>query len=110
MVVKTYKPEMKDEVTLQIGSVVEVVEKSMDGWWLVRCKGKEGRAPATNLRRANTAKAQHILEISSQATLEAQVKKELSQVHSRLRCFSLEIFCFLAWYCVTFCDYNRISR
>ena len=73
MVVKNYKPDMKDEVSLQMGCVVEVVEKTMDGWWLVRCKGKEGRAPATNLRRANTVKAQHILEISSQATLERQV-------------------------------------
>ena len=73
MVVKNYKSDMKDEVILQMGCVVEVVEKTMDGWWLVRCKGKEGRAPATNLRRANTVKAQHILEISSQATLEAQV-------------------------------------
>ena len=73
MVVKSYTSDFKDEMSIQMGSIVEVVEKAMDGWWLVRCKGKEGLAPATNLRRANTVKAQHILEISSQATLEAQV-------------------------------------
>ena len=74
MVVKSYKSEMKDELTLQMGCVVEVVEKAMDGWWLVRWKGQEGRAPATNMRKANSVKAQHILEICSQATLEAQVR------------------------------------
>ncbi len=73
MVVKSFKSELKDELSLQMGSVVEVVERTMDGWWLVRCRGKQGRAPATNMRRANTLKAQHILDISSQATLEAQV-------------------------------------
>ena len=77
MVVKSYKPDRKDEVSLSMGRVVEVLEKTMDGWWLIRCKGKEGRAPATNLRRANTAKAQHILEISSQATLERQVSTKI---------------------------------
>ena len=86
MVVKNYKPDMKDEMNLQLGSVVEVVEKTMDGWWLIRCKGEEGRAPATNLRRANTAKAQHILEKSSQATLEAQVS-DLLHVESQVDYF-----------------------
>ncbi len=48
-------------------------EKTMDGWWLVKCGSKQGRVPATNLRRANTAKAQHIIEIGSQVDSEKKV-------------------------------------
>ncbi len=71
--VKNYESDLYDELSVQMGSVVEVVEKTMDGWWLVRCAGREGRVPATNMRRANTAKAQQMLEISCQLTLESQV-------------------------------------
>ena len=58
-----------------ITGVVEVREKTMDGWWLVKCGSKQGRVPATNLRRANTRKAQHIIDIGTQADSEKKVLK-----------------------------------
>lgn len=33
---KSYKSTKMDEISVEIGSVVEAVRKSNDGWWLVR--------------------------------------------------------------------------
>lgn len=35
-VIKTYKASKDDELTVNIGSVVEVLQTSDNGWWLVR--------------------------------------------------------------------------
>uniref|UniRef100_UPI00358E8D4B SH3 and PX domain-containing protein 2B-like n=1 Tax=Myxine glutinosa TaxID=7769 RepID=UPI00358E8D4B len=45
-------PQDKDEVSLEKGASVEVLQKNMQGWWFVRCHGKEGWAPASYLRPA----------------------------------------------------------
>ena len=34
--VKNYKATKDDEITVAIGAVVEVLQKSDNGWWLVR--------------------------------------------------------------------------
>lgn len=34
--VRSYSTKKNDEVSLSIGSVVEVLRKSDDGWWLIR--------------------------------------------------------------------------
>ncbi len=34
--VKSYKATKDDEITVTIGSVVEVLQKSENGWWLIR--------------------------------------------------------------------------
>lgn len=34
--VRSYSTEKDDEVSVPIGSVVEVLRKSDDGWWLIR--------------------------------------------------------------------------
>lgn len=34
--VKSYKASNIDEITVAIGSVVEVLQKSDNGWWLIR--------------------------------------------------------------------------
>lgn len=34
--VKSYKATKDDEITVAIGAVVEVLQKSDNGWWLVR--------------------------------------------------------------------------
>ena len=36
----TYKPDSDDEVALEIGKFVQVKQKNMDGWWLVRFVGR----------------------------------------------------------------------
>ena len=62
MVTGCYVPEFEDEVELERGQVVEVTEKSSDGWWLVQVGGRTGRAPATFLQRADTHKANNALD------------------------------------------------
>lgn len=34
--VKSYKATKDDEITVTIGAVVEVLQKSENGWWLIR--------------------------------------------------------------------------
>lgn len=34
--VRSYSTKKEDEVSVPIGSVVEVLQKSDDGWWLIR--------------------------------------------------------------------------
>lgn len=48
VVVKSYKATKGDEATVAIGAVVEVLQKSENGWWLIRYhsndkNGCEGR-------------------------------------------------------------------
>ncbi|XP_063328741.1 uncharacterized protein gid4 [Pelmatolapia mariae] len=48
--VKSYKATKTDEVTVTIGAVVEVLQKSENGWWLVRSSGKMGYIPTMILQ------------------------------------------------------------
>lgn len=34
--VKTYKATKNDEISVNIGTVVEVLQKSDNGWWIIR--------------------------------------------------------------------------
>lgn len=34
--VKNYKATKNDEITVAIGAMVEVLQKSDNGWWLIR--------------------------------------------------------------------------
>ncbi|XP_041812863.1 NADPH oxidase organizer 1-like [Chelmon rostratus] len=51
--VKSYKASKDDEVTVAIGAVVEALQKSDNGWWLIRYKGKVGYIPAMYLQPYN---------------------------------------------------------
>ena len=42
---------------MPIGSVVEVLRKSDDGWWLIRFNGKSGYIPSMNLQPYNNPRA-----------------------------------------------------
>lgn len=48
--VRNYTSENDDEVSMHIGSVVEVLQKSDNGWWLIRNKGKAGYVPSMYLK------------------------------------------------------------
>ncbi|XP_037544460.1 NADPH oxidase organizer 1a [Nematolebias whitei] len=48
--VKNYKSTKFDEISINIGAVVEVLQKSDNGWWLVRYKGKIGYIPTIHLK------------------------------------------------------------
>ncbi|XP_018610206.1 NADPH oxidase organizer 1a [Scleropages formosus] len=48
--VKNYTSTQEDEVSVNVGAVVEVRQKSDNGWWLVRYDGKAGYLPAMYLQ------------------------------------------------------------
>ncbi|XP_056906751.1 NADPH oxidase organizer 1-like [Takifugu flavidus] len=55
--VKNYTTKKEDEVSVPIGSVVEVLRKSDDGWWLIRFQGKAGYIPSMYLQPYNNPRA-----------------------------------------------------
>ncbi|KAG7506883.1 NADPH oxidase organizer 1-like [Solea senegalensis] len=55
--VRSYSTKKEDEVSVPIGSVVEVLRKSDNGWWLIRLNGKAGYVPAMYLKPYNNPRA-----------------------------------------------------
>ncbi|KAI4807462.1 hypothetical protein KUCAC02_027269 [Chaenocephalus aceratus] len=55
--VRSYTTKQHDEVSVPIGSAVEVLRKSDDGWWLVRFNGKAGYIPSMNLQPSHNPRA-----------------------------------------------------
>lgn len=53
MAVRSYSTKKEDEIAVNIGSVVEVLRKSEDGWWLIRFNGKAGYIPSMYLQPYN---------------------------------------------------------
>ncbi|TKS91892.1 NADPH oxidase organizer 1 [Collichthys lucidus] len=52
-VVKTYKATKNDEISVNIGTVVEVLQKSDNGWWIIRHGSKVGYIPTMYLQPYN---------------------------------------------------------
>ncbi|XP_032442563.1 NADPH oxidase organizer 1a [Xiphophorus hellerii] len=50
IVVKSYNSNIVDEVSVNIGVVVEVLRTPDNGWWFIRHKGKMGYVPSLNLQ------------------------------------------------------------
>ena len=44
--------ENEDEISFPEGAVIDVMQKRLDGWWLVRYEGQTGLVPATFLKKA----------------------------------------------------------
>ncbi|XP_059204596.1 NADPH oxidase organizer 1a [Centropristis striata] len=51
--VKSYKATKSDEISVVIGAMVEVLQKSDNGWWLIRYNGKAGYIPTMYLQPYN---------------------------------------------------------
>ena len=49
-----YSAEEDDEISFPQSAVAEVLQKSLTGWWLIRCDGYVGLAPATYLKKIPT--------------------------------------------------------
>ena len=49
--VNDYKAEEDDEISFKKGVVVDVLKKSLDGWWVVKLGSVVGLAPATFLKK-----------------------------------------------------------
>ncbi|CAO2642474.1 SH3 and PX domain-containing protein 2B [Lemmus lemmus] len=52
-VIYPYTARDQDEMNLERGAVVEVIQKNLEGWWKIRFQGKEGWAPASYLKKSS---------------------------------------------------------
>ncbi|KAM9313104.1 SH3 and PX domain-containing protein 2B [Gastrophryne carolinensis] len=52
-VIYPYAARDQDEITLDKGAIVEVIQKNLEGWWKIRYKGAEGWAPASYLKKVS---------------------------------------------------------
>ncbi|KAM4826672.1 SH3 and PX domain-containing protein 2B [Thomomys bottae] len=52
-VIYPYVARDKDEMNLERGAMVEVIQKNLEGWWKIRFQGKEGWAPASYLKKSS---------------------------------------------------------
>ncbi len=51
MSLEEYKAEEDDEISFGKGVTVDVLQKRLDGWWLVKLHSRIGLAPATFLQK-----------------------------------------------------------
>ncbi|KAF7652823.1 hypothetical protein LDENG_00091890 [Lucifuga dentata] len=71
MAIKSYKAAKDDEITVSIGSVVEVLQKSDNGWWLIRYNGKVGYIPTMYLQPYNNPHVRMaVLQTDRQSSLQ----------------------------------------
>ncbi|XP_073335492.1 SH3 and PX domain-containing protein 2B isoform X1 [Pagrus major] len=52
-VIYPYSARDEDEIDLERGMVVEVIQKNLEGWWKIRYQGREGWAPASYLKKCD---------------------------------------------------------
>jgi len=57
---KTFKAKSSDELSIDMGSVVEVLQKSENGWWLVRHNRRTGYTPSMYLQPYSNPRVQLI--------------------------------------------------
>eukprot|EP00062_Callorhinchus_milii_P015826 gi/632966490/ref/XP_007899449.1/ PREDICTED: SH3 and PX domain-containing protein 2B isoform X1 [Callorhinchus milii] len=52
VVIYPYSARDNDEIDLERGMMVQVIQKNLEGWWKIRYQGQEGWAPASYLKKA----------------------------------------------------------
>ncbi|XP_026866606.2 NADPH oxidase organizer 1a [Electrophorus electricus] len=75
VVTRNYKSMNPDELSVQIGSVVEVLQKSNNGWWFIRYNHKVGYIPSMYLQPYSNPRVRMIpgqLEIHGSSLFLAQ--------------------------------------
>ena len=55
LTIEKYTAEEEDEISFPKGVTVDVLQKSLDGWWLIKYNGKAALAPATFLVKKETS-------------------------------------------------------
>ena len=53
--IEKYTAEEEDELSFPKGVTVDVLQKSLDGWWLIKLDGKAALAPATFLMKRESS-------------------------------------------------------
>lgn len=52
-VIYPYSARDEDEIDLERGMIVEVIQRNLEGWWKIRYQGREGWAPASYLKKTD---------------------------------------------------------
>ncbi|KAF4077210.1 hypothetical protein AMELA_G00205440 [Ameiurus melas] len=74
-VIYPYAARDQDEIDLEKGMTVEVMEKNLEGWWKIRYQGKEGWAPASYLKKSDGS-SQKMSSHSSANDLDGACKQQ----------------------------------
>ncbi|KAE8614703.1 hypothetical protein XENTR_v10008271 [Xenopus tropicalis] len=82
IVVYPYTARDQDEITLEKGYVVEVIQKNLEGWWKIRYKGSEGWAPASYLKKVGGDLLSQKLAAGSSANSSALDLDGITRQHS----------------------------
>ncbi|XP_027014701.2 SH3 and PX domain-containing protein 2B isoform X2 [Tachysurus fulvidraco] len=82
MVIYPYAARDQDEIDLEKGMTVEVMEKNLEGWWKIRYQGKEGWAPASYLKKSD-ASSQKLSSHSSANDLDGACKQHGSNKENK---------------------------
>ena len=78
-----YEAEEDDEISFPKGTIVDVLQKRLDGWWFVKLDEKTGLAPATFLRKGlPPAKPELVREIDLCYCIYKSVVLLFTHVHS----------------------------
>ncbi|KAK3095649.1 hypothetical protein FSP39_017156 [Pinctada imbricata] len=80
MCTDNYDPQNNDEIRLDLGATVEVMEKNLDGWWWIRYQGKEGWAPATYLMKSEKVHMEQVAQASG-----VQIVSQLSDISNLMK-------------------------
>ncbi|KAI8777447.1 infPhox [Biomphalaria glabrata] len=68
--IENFEAASTDELSLEKGAVVQVLQKNLDGWWLVRYKGHEAYAPGTVLKKVSNPNTVSMVEKSQLSGVE----------------------------------------
>ncbi len=64
--VDNYRAEEEDEISFKKGVVVDVLKKSLNGWWVVKLDSIMGLAPATFLKKIENQEQVEAAQVSLQ--------------------------------------------
>ncbi|XP_069754890.1 SH3 and PX domain-containing protein 2B isoform X3 [Narcine bancroftii] len=77
VVIYPYSARDNDEIDLERGAVVEVLQKNLEGWWKIRYQDREGWAPASYLKKASNDLLGHGIGKQPSSTKEIREKASL---------------------------------
>ncbi|XP_061595407.1 SH3 and PX domain-containing protein 2B isoform X1 [Cololabis saira] len=89
-VIYPYAARDQDEIDLERGMIVEVIQKNLEGWWKIRYQGREGWAPASYLKKSDIQSQRQSAAHASTNDLEGCSKpnQQNNQKENRLSVFS----------------------
>ncbi|XP_056140540.1 SH3 and PX domain-containing protein 2B isoform X2 [Lampris incognitus] len=89
-VIYPYSARDQDEIDLERGMIVEVIQKNLEGWWKIRYEGREGWAPASYLKKVDIQAQKQSAGAAAHAStndLDGSSKQNNSQKDNKLSPF-----------------------